>query len=183
MKNEESELNAIKLAASQIVADVNYNISHATTIRFGDEDALRFTEIISKALVNVQGCTCEYYWHNPLDHDRVCPVAQGEVVLIDREGAPDTAVGEARKCVKCGHAKGDPRRRGSDAFGSFCIYGCGCKCEFAPVATGDDEIEKRARQIVDNFRYASPPVQSLRFLEWEPLVSAIAAALRKGEGK
>ncbi|HEU4509050.1 MAG TPA: hypothetical protein VFR78_12465 [Pyrinomonadaceae bacterium] len=40
------------------------------------------------------------------------------------------------------------------------------------------EAETQAREIVDAFRYKSPPVQSLRFLEWEPLVEAIAQALR-----
>lgn len=37
-----------------------------------------------------------------------------------------------RKCPKCGHAENDIRRRGSDRFSSFCIYGCGCECVFAP---------------------------------------------------
>lgn len=44
----------------------------------------------------------------------------------------------------------------------------------APVV----DAEKRARDLVDAFRFASPPVQSLRFLEWEPLVMSIADALR-----
>ena len=44
----------------------------------------------------------------------------------------------------------------------------------APVV----DAEKQARDLVDAFRFASPPVQSLRFLEWEPLVVAIADALR-----
>lgn len=39
-----------------------------------------------------------------------------------------------------------------------------------------DTVE-RAREIVDAFRFGYPPVQSLRFLEWEPLVESISAAL------
>lgn len=40
------------------------------------------------------------------------------------------------------------------------------------------DAEKQARDLVDAFRFASPPVQSLRFLDWEPLVAAITKALR-----
>lgn len=37
---------------------------------------------------------------------------------------------ETRSCAKCGHLQDDVRRRGTDLHGSFCIYGCGCECEF-----------------------------------------------------
>ncbi len=37
-------------------------------------------------------------------------------------------------CVKCGHLRNDPGRRGVDAVGSsLCVYGCGCKCTFRPL--------------------------------------------------
>lgn len=47
------------------------------------------------------------------------------------------------KCVKCGHDRDDPKRRGKhpdDHGTTFCVYGCGCECVFAPAAP--DERDK-----------------------------------------
>lgn len=71
---------------------------------------------------------------------------------------------EAARCAKCGHDANDKRRRGSDEYSSFCIYGCGCECTFpAPVeapavAEGADSMPNRqgAIDLLRSLRNVSP---------------------------
>lgn len=59
----------------------------------------------------------------PEPHGELTTPPQGEVI-------PEPV---AERCVKCGHLKNDPRRRGSDKYSSFCLKGCGCECTFVTV--------------------------------------------------
>lgn len=69
------------------------------------------------------------------------PAPASPVALPDEAGP--------RACVKCGHLQNDARRRGADAYGSFCIYGCGCDCKFpTPPST---LARKAAEEISSTF--------------------------------
>src|SRR5689334_20298499 len=39
-------------------------------------------------------CTCEYFWHNPTDHDAKCPVAQCARILTGAEGLDQQTKGQ-----------------------------------------------------------------------------------------
>lgn len=68
------------------------------------------------------------------------------------------APSKPRPCLKCGHTADDKRRRGSDEYNSFCIYGCGCACVFeaftpeqqALIQRMIDEAIRSALVLVDS---------------------------------
>lgn len=96
-----------------MVSELDYYVKERATEKYQN---VPFSEPLQDAC---PGCGCVKFATALRDIDYL-------LSLVDGEGGDG--------CVRCGHYKNDPRRRGSDGLSSFCIYGCGCRCEF-PAAT------------------------------------------------
>lgn len=120
-------------AAVQLSVETWVAINEATSRRAGvgeaqDVDRIRFA--LTQAQEDATGCEC---LADDLKLARVEDIATATSALTRL--APHSAPVEGeQRCVKCGHAANDKRRRGSDEYNSFCIYGCGCDCDFSRPA-------------------------------------------------